>query len=98
MIKRIDPEDVADDLITALGDVGLRADRFTTGPGVVGLNLWRQSGRYPLTALTISDNNQFQDIAWGQRYEHTLPLSTPLDEVVTAVVATVTNMQGDDDA
>lgn len=97
MSDRVDLDVAAAALIRALADVDLRADRFTTGPGVAGINVWGPNGRWPLASVTISDNARFGDFAWGPRYEHTLPLSTPLKEVAAAIAATVTIDQGGDD-
>lgn len=68
---------LADELIRLLAARGQRADRFTTGPGVAGLNIWGEEGRYPLASVTVSDAGNFHDYAWGHNYEHTLPHRHP---------------------
>lgn len=85
----IDIEKAAAELIARLGDRGLRADRFTTGPETAGINVWGEGGRYPLASVTISDSGKFHDYAWGPRYEHTLPVETDPKVVAAAVADTL---------
>lgn len=73
-----DVEQLANELVRLLEASGQRADRFTTGPGTAGINVWGEEGRYPLTSVTISDSGKFH-------YEHTLPIDTPPSEVAAAV-------------
>lgn len=94
----IDIEKAAGELIASLGEHGVRADRFTTGPGTAGINLWGEEGRYPLASVTISDSGKFHDYAWGPRYEHTLPVATDPKAVAAAVVATLETSLGRPDA
>lgn len=89
----IDIEKAAAELIARLGDHGVRADRFTTGPETAGINIWGEEGRYPLVSVTISDSGKFHDYAWGPRYEHTLPLETELSDVAAAIIATLPDGQ-----
>ncbi len=99
MSSGVNSETMAADLIRALSDLGLRADRFTTGPEAAGINVWGEVGRYPLASVTIGDNAQFGDIAWGRRYEHTLPLSTSPGDAAAAIPATLqSSLEADDDA
>lgn len=85
----IDIEKAAAELIARLGDHGLRADRFTTGPETAGINGWGEEGRYPLASVTISDSGKFHDYAWGPRYENTLPVETDPKVVAAAVADTL---------
>ncbi len=94
----IDIEMAAGELIACLGESGVRADRFTTGPGTAGINLWGKEGRYPLASVNISDSGRFHDYAWGSRYEHTLPVETNPKVVAAAVVATLETSLGQSDA
>jgi hypothetical protein len=82
-----DLEGIAASLIQELGKHGVHADRFTTGPGVAGINVWGATGRYPLTSVTISSNNRFKDIAWGENFDHVVPLATPPGDVAAAIAA-----------
>lgn len=87
-----DVDALADQLIRHLEENGVPADRFTTGPGTAGINIWGEAGRYPLTSVTISDSGRFHDYAWGPRYEHTLPIDTPPEQVAAAVLEAVTTL------
>lgn len=80
---------LADELIQLLNAGGKPSDRFTTGPGTAGINVWGEEGRYPLASVTISDSGNFHDYAWGPNYEHTLPIDTPLATVAEAVLKTL---------
>ncbi|CAN7511936.1 hypothetical protein [Knoellia sp. LjRoot47] len=84
-----DVDRLADHLIKALSVKDVRADRFTTGPGTAGVNIWGETGRYPITSVTISDSGRFHDYAWGSKYEHTLPIDTTSEDVAAAIVATL---------
>lgn len=88
-----DVDRLADQLIQALGEAVVRADRFSTGPGTAGINIWGETGRHPLTSVTVSDTGRFHDYAWGPNYEHTLPIDTPVAEVATAIAATLPGPQ-----
>lgn len=84
-----DVDRLANELIRLLTAGGLPADRFNTGPGTAGINVWGQEGRYPLTSVTISDSGKFHDYAWGRNYEHTLPIDTAPTAVAEAVLRTL---------
>lgn len=87
-------EVLANELIRRLAAAGQAADRFTTGPGTAGINVWGEQGRYPLLSITISNSGRFRDYAWGHSYEHTLPLETPTADVAEAVLETLRAQEG----
>lgn len=92
-----DLENAAAQLIIELGQRGVHADRFTTGPDVAGINIWGEGGRFPLTSVVISCNLRFADYAWGRQYEHTVPLVTPVPEVAEAITATLPRLGRDEE-
>lgn len=85
----VNVDQLADELVRLLNAGGQPADRFTTGPGTAGINVWGEEGRYPLTSVTISDSGTFHDYAWGPNYENTLPIDAPPATVAEAVLKTL---------
>ncbi len=94
-----DLDELAEQLITELNRLGVPADRYITGPGSEGVNVWAPDravvnadpniNRYPQASVLFSGSGQFHEISWGPRWEHTVPLSTPLVELAAAVFDTL---------
>lgn len=81
-------EQLAEELVRQLTAAGQPADRFTTGPGTAGVNVWGEA-RGPLVSIAINDSGKFHDYAWGHSYEHSLPIDTDPADVAAAVIRTL---------
>jgi hypothetical protein len=94
-----DLDQTTDQLVAALREIGLPADRYAIGPGSAGINVWAPTeaitaaspnlNRYPQTSIVLSDSGRFHDIAWGHRYQHLLSLDTKPSAVAAAVLKTL---------
>lgn len=91
-----DVEQIAQELIRALASLEVRADRFTTGPGTAGVNVWGEGSRQPLASVVINQNERFSDIAWGHRHEHVVSLETAPADVAAAVVEYVRGLPSEE--
>lgn len=90
MVSDDDAGLLASQLVRALASAGVASGRLTTASDVAGISVGPIDGsNHGHTVLITTNGKGIRDFAWGSSFQHTLPISTPIAEVASAVVGTL---------
>lgn len=87
-------EELAEQLIGALGALGVQADLGNSGLTAAGIYVWgAERGDRPVTMVAILGKRG--EYSWGEYYDHSCPLNTPVETVAQDIVDTLDAASGD---
>lgn len=87
-----DAEEVAEQLIRALGERGVSAKLGNSGRTAAGLYIFGESTDRPLTMVAILLSPKHREYTWGEGYEHALPIDTPVDQVAASITESLDSL------
>jgi hypothetical protein len=87
-----DAEQFAEQLIQVLNDRDVRAQLANSGAGAAGVYVFGDDPERPVTMVAVLTSVERPKYAWGEFYDHELPIDTPVPQVAAAIADTLESM------